>query len=72
MQFGCEVMGAFRAPLFLGQMESFFRSNFPPGALAQLLIFMLKKQLIPAADLEAAVQMRAIKRTRVLLVMCAL
>jgi 8-oxo-dGTP pyrophosphatase MutT (NUDIX family) len=67
MHFGCEVMGAFRAPLFPGQLESFFRSNFPPGALAQLLIFLSKKNLIPAADLEAAVQVRAIDCTRVLL-----
>ena len=71
MHFGCEVMGAFRAPLFPGQLESFFRSNFPPGALAQLLIFLSKKNLIPAADLEAAVQVRAVDCTRVLLVTCA-
>jgi len=56
MHFGQEVMGAFRAPLFPTQLESFFRSNFPPGALAQLLIFLSKKNLIPARDLEAAVQ----------------
>jgi 8-oxo-dGTP pyrophosphatase MutT (NUDIX family) len=62
MHFGCEVMGAFRAPLFPGQLESFFRSNFPPGAQAQLLIFLSKKNLIPAADLEAAVQVRALER----------
>jgi 8-oxo-dGTP pyrophosphatase MutT (NUDIX family) len=58
MHFGCEVMGAFRAPLFPSQLESFFRSNFPPGALAQLLIFLSKKNMIPVRDLEAAVQVR--------------
>jgi 8-oxo-dGTP pyrophosphatase MutT (NUDIX family) len=56
VHFGSEVMGAFRAPLFPSQLESFFRSNFPPGALAQLLIFLSKKNLIPARELEAAVQ----------------
>jgi 8-oxo-dGTP pyrophosphatase MutT (NUDIX family) len=58
MHFGCEVMGVFRAPLFPSQLESFFRSNFPPGALAQLLIFLSKKNLIPVRDLEAAVQVK--------------
>jgi 8-oxo-dGTP pyrophosphatase MutT (NUDIX family) len=58
MHFGCEVMGAFRAPLFPSQLESFFRSNFPPGCLAQLLIFLSKNNLIPSRDLEAAVQVR--------------